>query len=277
MPSYRPGVATGLALVLAASLAASSAAAAEASPAAGAPVYVEQAWLLYRAADPLQVELEAIGNLPSPCHVPEWSVDSSGDPIAVELWSRQQGDGLCAAVLEPFEVAIPLEGAAGGSTVELNGEAVGVIMDPADLGAIDGLAGAGWSFGMCAGVCVADLAVNGAAVALRGYEHQQAQPAFTNRGELTADGQAAIEAALASIETADLESVYGCPDCADGGAAWVRLVRGAGVSQHIYEFGNPPSALADLAQVTGSIMAALESCRSDEVVTVSVECQPQEP
>jgi hypothetical protein len=272
MSHVRASATLGLALVLAVGM---SAGAADESPPAATegPVYVDHAGLLYQGAHPVQVSLLVSGSLPTPCHQPQWAVSAGDATIAVSLWSIP-GEGMCTAVLEPFELIIPLDDAIGGSPVELNGEPVGIVAGADDVGAVTGLAGAGTSFGMCAGTCVRDLRVEGAGLTLRGHEHMLAEPVFTNRGQLTVDGQAAVDAAVAGIEPDELEAVYGCPDCADGGAAWVRLERADGVSEHVMEFGAPPEALAEVYEVTADLVAALESCRDSDLVAVAAECQP---
>jgi hypothetical protein len=263
-----------LAGVLVLALGMTAGAAEESAPAAAdGPVYIDHASLFYQGADPVQVSLTLSGDLPTPCHQPRWTVTAGDATIAISLWSIP-GEGMCAAVLEPFELIIPLDDAIAGSPVELNGEPVGIVAGAGDIGAVTGLAGAGTSFGMCAGTCVRDLRVDADALTLRGHEHMLAEPVFTNRGQLTVDGQAAVDAAVAGIDNEELQAVYGCPDCADGGAAWVRLEREGGVSEHVMEFGAPPEALAELYEVSAEITASLEACQDSGLVAVAADCVP---
>lgn len=78
------------------------------------------------AEDPTEVFLTVSGDLPTPCHVPLWEVDTESDTVAVVLESAYDPDQVCAQVLEPFEVTIDLGDYTDGSyVVTLNGERVG--------------------------------------------------------------------------------------------------------------------------------------------------------
>ena len=45
-----------------------------------------------------------------------------------------------------------------------------------------------------------------------------------------------------------LEETIGCPDCADGGGQWIEISRGGEVHRVTYEYGTPPTELAELAE-----------------------------
>lgn len=237
------------------------------------PVYVDAATLRYREIEPTQVDLVVRGSLPTPCHAADWGIVEGQDSLEVTLWSTQEPGTFCAAVLEPVELLIPI-GAyeSAGPDVRLNGEPVGRIGAGADLGEVTGLVGTGWSFGMCLGYCYADLRLDGDGLTLTGSDRESTDPIVVNRGELTADGRARLDAALAGLDPQALEPVYGCPDCADGGAAYLELSRDAGQSRHMMEFGAPPDELAGLDELAMSLITALETCLSDELVTVAVDC-----
>lgn len=46
----------------------------------------------------------------------------------------------------------------------------------------------------------------------------------------------------------EMEEVIGCPDCADGGGQWIEISRGGEVHRVEYEFGDPPTELAELVE-----------------------------
>jgi len=90
------------------------------------PVFVETTDILMMESLPVQVALRVTGNLPTPCHRPVWEVEDDGTTIAVTLASVSDPDVLCAQVLEPFELSIPLgDFEAGSRVVTLNGEEIG--------------------------------------------------------------------------------------------------------------------------------------------------------
>lgn len=90
------------------------------------PVFVETTDILLMESFPVQVALRVTGNLPTPCHQAVWEVDDDGTTIAVTLASTSEPDALCAQVLEPFEMSIPLgEFESGSRVVTLNGDEIG--------------------------------------------------------------------------------------------------------------------------------------------------------
>ena len=249
-------------------------------PAAGAPgpVYVESVDIRYLESFPVQVHMEVRGSLPTPCHEAIFEVQDLGDVIDVRLWSLADADAICIQVLEPFEIVIPLGSyETADIPVVLNGEVVGRVQVGAGPVAEDpALVGAGWSFGMCAGYCLADLAVEGDRVVLSGGSNMTDTLLFVNEGSLTPEARSRIAAALQALGDAALEPGYGCPDCADGGAAYLTLLRDGATTRHQMEFGSPPAELAELYELSLSIIGALETCQADDLVIVGAECQPAE-
>lgn len=241
------------------------------------PVYVESTDILYLESWPVQVVLNVRGNLPTPCHELAYEVQDLGDRIDVLLWSTTEPGGFCAAVLEPFEVAIPLGSYTSADLpVLVNGEEVGVISIPSTQPDGISLLAAGWSFGMCAGYCVADLVISGDDLVLTGTTWTAESPLLVNRGSLTPEGRAALDASLEGLDLGALEPVYGCPDCADGGAAYLELGE-AGMTQRVQmEFGAPPEPLAESYALAMSFIDALEACQSTELVLVADDCAPYE-
>jgi hypothetical protein len=242
------------------------------------PVFVDFADILYLESFPVQVRLQIRGSVPTPCHQTQWDVAETGRGIEVTLWSVIALGQDCPQVLEPFDVSVPLGSyETADLPVSLNGELVGRISigDPPTSGS-SLLVGAGWSFGMCLGYCNADLTFEEERLALNGRNRELDQPLFVNRGSLTRDGQDLLAAALQALGTEPLDAVYGCPDCADGGASYVLLDRGGAVSRHDMEFGRPPEVLAELQRLALAFIDSLETCRSDALVTVDDDCEPWE-
>jgi len=253
---------------------------ADASPdlAAKDPVYVDATDLLYLESYPVQVHLVVEGSLPTPCHEPLWEVEDLGDRVDVRLWSEAEPDRLCMAVLEPVELSILLGAYTSASLpVTLNGSEVGRIEIAGQAGSAESaLTAAGWSFGMCLGYCLADLEIAGLELVLTGREHTSQEPVFVNSGTLTSLGQDRLDAALASLSVDELEPLYGCPDCADGGAAYLTFSADGATTRHDVELGAPPDAMAEPYDLAMELMAALEACRSSDLVSVAADCQAQE-
>jgi hypothetical protein len=243
----------------------------------GDPVYVDSVDILYLESYPVQVVLLVRGSLPTPCHEAVWEVEDAGDAIHVRLWSEADPGLLCITVLEPVELSIPLGSFEWADMpVLLNDEVVGRMQIGSQPVTDDSsLIGAGWSFGMCLGYCSADLTIDGDTVVLTGRDRTLEEPVFVNRGTLTAEAQGSIAAAVAGLAGVSLEPIYGCPDCADGGAASLSIVRDGVTSRHDMEYGNPPEELTGLYELTMSIIGALEACQSDTLVTVMDDCERQ--
>lgn len=246
------------------------------------PVYVDSADILYLESWPVQVRLWVTGSLPTPCHEVAYEVQDFGSSLDVRLWSIADPAVACIQVLEPFEISIALGSYESADLpVLLNGEEIGRIEigDAGDSpGAVDepALVGAGWSFGFCLGYCAADLVMDGDEIVVTGRGPADEEPLYVNRGSLTDEGRDRLDEALAALEGVELEPVYGCPDCADGGAAHLDILRGGEVQRVEMEFGEPPEELAGLYAVAMSLIDALESCEAGALVEVGAECTAQE-
>lgn len=89
-------------------------------------VFVSGTQILLLESYPVQVRLEVRGDVPTPCHEVRWSVEDDGETISVRLYSVVALGEVCAQVLTPFEVAIPLGDFTEGSRgVTVNESVVG--------------------------------------------------------------------------------------------------------------------------------------------------------
>jgi Dictyostelium (slime mold) repeat len=136
------------------------------------------------------------------------------------------------------------------------------------------LTGGGSSFGMCGGPCKTDLTLDDATTRLviSGWDDTLFAD---NQGTLSAAALAKATSLAAALLSTDLDAVYGCPDCADGGAMYVDLIRDSVTSHHAYEYGNPPTALVDADLFVSNLIEALRNCTSTEWITPDASCAPQ--
>jgi hypothetical protein len=75
---------------------------------------------------PVQIMLDVTGEKPTPCHEIFWTVEDDGEVISIEMISQVASDQVCAEVIEPFTIAVPLGSWAEESReIRLNGEIVG--------------------------------------------------------------------------------------------------------------------------------------------------------
>lgn len=134
--------------------------------------------------------------------------------------------------------------------------------------------GAGWSFGFCLGPCRGDLELAGAELTYRVSDRTEEQVFVTNHGSLTSRGRGALES-LANALPESLLDTYGCPDCADAGAAYVVVERATGTAHRSnYEYPNPPAELEALDGFLKAVMEALGSCVPTEDVSLEAGCVP---
>ena len=94
----------------------------------------------------------------------------------------------------------------------------------------------------------------------------------SNSGTLTPLGNAKMSGLAMELEGAELAAVYGCPDCADGGASQVALTLDGTVRTVSYEFHNPPDVLERADEFTASIITALNTCTNNENIVVDAAC-----
>ena len=136
--------------------------------------------------------------------------------------------------------------------------------------------GAGYSFGMCGGLCVGDLVIDHSRVLHEVHNHFDEEPLRRSAGELTPRALEILRGLLPPLAEAELQDIYGCPDCADGGAAYIAVLGDGALSRHAYDFGRPPDVLVDLNGFASAVISALESCRTTELVVVDPDCIPLE-
>jgi hypothetical protein len=97
------------------------------------------------------------------------------------------------------------------------------------------------SFGMCGGYCIRELVIDSAEVRLIVRSHfPQTYPTRTYTRTLSPDDWRRLNDAIDRDVFTRLDSVYGCPDCADGGAELMELDWGGERRRVTFEFRNPP-------------------------------------
>jgi len=91
-------------------------------------VFIEESGIIFLESLPVQVRLQLLGNLPTPCHQLRAIVSPPDDQhrIQVEIYSLTDPEKVCTQVLQPFNATIPLGGFIEGSfLVYVNGGEVG--------------------------------------------------------------------------------------------------------------------------------------------------------
>ncbi len=101
----------------------------------------------------------------------------------------------------------------------------------------------GTSFGMCAGYCREELEIGGSVLRLTRRSWSPTQPEQVAEQPFSSDAWRTLRERMDAARIDRLQDVYGCPDCADGGAEWVELENGDSKKRVTFEFGSGPSPL----------------------------------
>ena len=138
----------------------------------------------------------------------------------------------------------------------------------------------GRSFGECLGSCFFNVTIDASddgacdVAALTICQSDGIDCREPQRGTLTPAGHARARELAAALVGVSLMPVYGCPDCADGGASFATIRRAGSESEHSWEFSNAPSVLTDVDTFVQGLVDTLRTCTSNEHVDVAPECVP---
>jgi hypothetical protein len=130
---------------------------------------------------------------------------------------------------------------------------------------------AGWSFGFCLGPCNGTLTFQNESLVYRVTDREGAQVLASSQARLTASGTERLASLVSSLPQG-LDETYGCPDCADAGAAYIVVSREGANRRSSYEYPNPPRELAQLDAFLKEIMESMGACQTSALVTLEGEC-----
>lgn len=136
------------------------------------------------------------------------------------------------------------------------------------------VAAAGTSSASCADYCEEDLAIEGRELTLTLRSDRAELADIVNRGALSPAAVIELAALTDALDGQVLREVYGCPDCADGGASHLTLAIGTLIRRSSWESPSPPAALAALdAVLFDDLIPALRDCVATSRVT-PLACTP---
>ena len=116
----------------------------------------------------------------------------------------------------------------------------------------------GSSFGECLGYCWQEMSLDEEAMVLvaRGWD-TAAYPEKLYREEMDPDLWRRLQS-MADFTVLDrMEEVYGCPDCADGGAEWISMNLSGRMETVKFEYGTKLEPIAELAAVLRQVRDGL--------------------
>ncbi|MCF7807812.1 MAG: spondin domain-containing protein [Candidatus Marinimicrobia bacterium] len=105
----------------------------------------------------------------------------------------------------------------------------------------------GTSFGECAGYCIREMVIAGTDVSYTASGWDSADvPELSLDTSITSAEWNTLEA-LADLDALEsFDDVVGCPDCADGGAEWIKISDGVSEKKVTFEYGDTLAGFEDL-------------------------------
>ena len=101
----------------------------------------------------------------------------------------------------------------------------------------------GTSFGMCVGYCRSQFDVTPALLKLTQLSWDPHVPPVVASRPSSAQTWTDLQATFDGSGFQGLRTMYGCPDCADGGAEWVEVETGRATKRVTFEYGHSPAPL----------------------------------
>ncbi len=117
----------------------------------------------------------------------------------------------------------------------------------------------GSSFGFCVGYCRLELDIDEERMALveKGWDAQRFPDRYWDR-PTTDEAWDELIALIDLEQFRRLDSVIGCPDCADGGAEWLEIQDRAGARRVTYEYGKSPDGIEAIADSLRALRTRLK-------------------
>ncbi|MEE1945751.1 hypothetical protein VRU48_11585 [Pedobacter sp. KR3-3] len=119
----------------------------------------------------------------------------------------------------------------------------------------------GTSFGMCAGYCHNELSISGNKTTMT--RQQNGNPTATKKcnSSVSESEVNEIKKLLNTNAVYKLPKVIGCPDCADGGAEWVKIKSNGKEYEIAFEYGHAPEALKVAVDKLKAISETFKDCK----------------
>jgi hypothetical protein len=117
----------------------------------------------------------------------------------------------------------------------------------------------GTSFGMCLGYCRTELTVSPDRTAtMRWIPQGSGRATVTETRTLSEEEYDTLRDAFDRDCLLGADEVYGCPDCADGGAEYVEMQDGATVKRVAFEYGTEVGGLGAFIEAMRTLRASFD-------------------
>jgi hypothetical protein len=135
-----------------------------------------------------------------------------------------------------------------------------IIVDPPPNVEPDTTIKSGTSFGKCLGYCRKELEITATGMTLtRSGWNTKEYPPMSVWQEISRDEWQRLVQLIDQKMIAQIEDIYGCPDCADGGAEWIEVIQGDFSKKVTFEFGTTLEPIQPLLDEVRQIRAQLEN------------------
>ncbi len=117
----------------------------------------------------------------------------------------------------------------------------------------------GTSFGNCVGYCrkICDITIDG-------VDYTKSGATVETRKCFQPIVYTDFEVLIGMVDLkafTHLDDRIGCPDCADGGAEWIRIGTPSSVKEVIYEYGKEPDAVKPYIGILRDYLKSIENCK----------------
>ena len=105
----------------------------------------------------------------------------------------------------------------------------------------------GTSFGECLGYCFNDITITSSRIEFHanGWNLDGALPEVSDTMNIDTKYWEELVGKIDFNSFLGLDSIIGCPDCADGGAEWIEIKSKENIYKVIFEYHNEPGELED--------------------------------
>jgi hypothetical protein len=122
----------------------------------------------------------------------------------------------------------------------------------------------GYSFGECLSNCKTTVEISGdkTKAILAAYQYSGSTTA-TKTCEVAIQAED-VNKAIAGLQFSQfkaLQKVYGCPDCADGGAEWIEIQQGSQSYKVTYDYKKPPAEVKEISEFLHKQYLAFRNCK----------------
>jgi len=120
----------------------------------------------------------------------------------------------------------------------------------------------GSSFGECIGYCWTEMEITQDGMNLVRKGNDPVYPDQTFSKDIDSELWNSVESLIDFDTLQSMDDVYGCPDCADGGAEWIEVTMGSKTKKVTFEYGHNLEEISDLIE----LVRALRESFVEEVV-----------